>query len=151
MTQMNQQASEAVAVLATIDPDATTASTVVSDYVAAKNFEQFMAIVMAGTLGSSATVDAKLVQATDSSGTGAKDITGKAITQLTEAGTDSDKQAIINLRREELDINNDFTHFALSVTVGVATSDVAGLIVGTGARYAPASLNDLASVDEIVT
>jgi hypothetical protein len=38
-----------------------------------------------GVLGASATVDAKLQQATDNSGTGVKDVTGKAITQLVKA------------------------------------------------------------------
>ena len=141
--------SDRARVMATIDPDVTAASTVVSDYVAMAQLQSIMAIVMAGTLGSSATLDAKLVQATDSSGTGAKDITGKAITQLTEAGTDSDKQAVINCRADELDTANDFTHVALSLTVAVATSDAAGIILGFDARYEPAT--DLASVDEIVS
>ena len=99
----NKLPSEVVAIGGVIDPDVTAASTVVSDYMSMADFESAMAIILAGTLGSSATLDAKLVQATDASGTGAKDITGKAITQLTQAGTDSDKQAIINCRAEELD------------------------------------------------
>lgn len=148
----NALASEQVALLATIDPDVTTASTVVSDYVDASEFYNYAAIVLAGTLGSSATVDAKLVQATDSSGTGVKDITGKAITQMTQAGTDqSDTQAVINVKPDELDIANSFTHFALSVTVGTATSDLGAFIVGTNPRNAPASDNDIASVGEIVS
>ncbi len=147
---INMLPSEAAAVVATIDPDVTVASTVVSDYVSMADFESIMAIVMAGTLGASATLNAKLVQATDSSGTGVKDITGKAITALTQAGTDSDKQAIINCRAEELDLANDFTHVALSVTVAVATSDIGAIILGMNARVLPASDNDLASVDEIV-
>lgn len=147
---MNRLPSEKVAIGGVIDPDATAASTVVSDYMSMADFESAMAIVMAGTLGTSATVDAKLVQATDSAGTGSKDITGKAITQLTEAGTDSDKQAIINCRAEELDVANSFTHVALSITVAAATSDVGGILLGLNARNEPASDNDLASVDEIV-
>ena len=147
---MNRLPSEKVAIGATIDPDATVASTVVSDYMSMADFESAMAIIMAGTLGSSATLDAKLVQATDSSGTGVKDITGKAITQLTQAGTDSDKQAIINCRAEELDIANDFNHIAISLTVATATSDVSAILLGLNARVNPASDNDLASVDEII-
>jgi len=147
---MNKLGSEAVAVCATIDPDVTVASTVTSDWVDMGDFETIMAIVMAGTLGASATLDAKLEQASDSSGTGAKDITGKAITQLTQAGTDSDKQAIINCRAEELDLANGFSHVRLSITVAVATSDVGGIILGLNRRSEPASDGDLASVDEIV-
>jgi len=148
---INALASESAAIVATIDPDAQTAGAVLSDYVAAKDFANFQAIILAGTLGSSATLDAKLRQATDASGTDVKDITNKAITQLTEASPDdSDKQAIINLKPEELDLANDFTHFNLVITVATATSDVGGLIVGQDPRYGPASDNDLASVAEIV-
>lgn len=146
----NKLPSEVAAVGGVIDPDATGASTVVSDYMSMAEFESAMAIIMTGTLGTSATVDAKLVQATDSSGTGSKDITGKAITQLVKASNDDD-QAIINCRAEELDIANDFTHVAISLTVGAATSDVGALLLGFNGRYGPASDNDLASVVEIVS
>jgi hypothetical protein len=148
---MSQLMSEQVAVLGVIDPDATTASTVTSDWGDMTVFQKMMAIVFAGTLGTSATVDAKLEQATDSSGTGAKDFSpAKAITQLTQAGTDDDKQAIINVRRDELDVANDFTHVRLSITVGTATSDVGGILLGMSPRFGPANDHDLASVDEIV-
>lgn len=146
-----QLASEAAALVATVDPDALTAATHTSDWVDMQDFERIMAIVAVGTLGTSATVDAKLEQATDSSGSGAKDITGKAITQLTQAGSDDDKQAIINCKADELDVENDFRYVRLSITVGTATSDGAGFVLGLEPRYAPASDRDLASVDEIVT
>lgn len=142
--------SELAGLVATIDPDAYTASTVVSDYVDMSLYPVLMAVVYAGDLGTSATLDAKLVQATDSSGTGAKDIADKAITQLTEAGTDSNKQAIINVREDELDIENGFGFVALSMTVAVATSDCGGAIYGFFPTYGFANDNDLASVDEIV-
>lgn len=141
--------SDRVRVMGVIDPDATAASTVTTGYVSLADFGSVMAIIMAGTLGTSATVDAKLQQATDSSGTGVKDISGKAITQLTEAGTDSDKQAIINCRSEELDVANGFTHVRLSITVATATSDVGGILLGLDARYEP--VTDATTVDEIVS
>ena len=150
MTQGTMIPSDQVAVAATIDPDAYTAATYTSDWVAMSDYEKIMAVVMAGTLGSSATLDAKLRQATDGSGTGVKDISGKAITQLTEAGTDSDKQAVINCRADELDVDNGFTHVQLSMTVATATSDAGAIILGFNPRYGKASDSDLASVDEIV-
>lgn len=142
--------SERAAVLGVIDPDANAAGALTSDWGDLTLFESAMAIVMAGTLGASATLDAKLQQATDSSGTGAKDITGKSITQLTQAGTDSDKQAIINVRAEELDLDNGFTHVAIVMTTATATSDSGAILLGFNPRSGPASDNDLASVDEIV-
>lgn len=140
--------NEQAVLAAIIDPDAYSASTVTSGWVHMGTYEAIQAIVMAGTLGSSATLDAKLEQATDSSGTSAKDISGKAITQLTQAGTDSDKQAIINCRSEELDVANGFDYVRLSMTIGTATSDAGGLVLGHYPRYAPAT--DATTVDEIV-
>ena len=150
---MNPLPSEKVAVLGTIDPDVYTAATYVSDYCSMEKFESMMVTIMAGTLGASATIDAVIKQATDSSGTGVKNLTtSKAITQMTQAGTDqSDTQAVINVRAEDLDMANNFDHIAVSVAVGTATSDMGALVVGLNPRYAPASDNDIASVGEIVS
>jgi len=148
MGNLNVLVSDQVTVAAVIDPDVTTASTVTSGWVSMADYGAIMAILFAGTLGTSATLDAKLRQATDGSGTGVKDITGKAITQLTEAGTDSDKQAVINCRAEELDVENSFTHVQLSVTLAVATSDLGAVILGFGARHQPAT--DVSTVDEVI-
>lgn len=142
---------EKTALLDAIDPDVTAAGTVTTAWVPAADFYQIWAVVMAGTLGASATVDAKIEQATDNSGTGAKDLSGSDITQLTQAGTDSDKQAIIQFNTEDLDINNSFDHVRLSITVGTATSDIGGLLFGVEPRFSPASDYDASSVDEIVT
>ena len=150
MNNPNILPSQAVAVVGVIDPDAYVASTVTTAWIAMKDFSAIQAIVMAGILGASATLDAKLEQATDSSGTGVKDITGKAITQLTKAGSDDDKQAIINLRAEELDVANNFDYARLSMTVATATSDAGAVVMGHNPSYGPASDNDLTSVDEIV-
>lgn len=147
----NAKPSEVCAIAATIDPDAYTAATTVSDYVNMADFESVMIIILVGTMASTATLDAVVKQATDSSGTGAKNLSpSKAITQLTEAGTDSDKQVIINVRAEELDLANDFDHIAISVTGATAASDYGAVILGFNPRRAPTDGEDLASVDEIV-
>ena len=131
-----------------IDPDLHPAGTYTTGWIDMSEFEAIQAVVMAGALGTSATLDAKLEQATDASGTGAKDIAGKSITQLTEAGGDSNKQAIINCRSDELDVNNGFTHVRLSMTVAVASSDSAAAVLGHYARYQPAA--PVSSVAETV-
>ena len=64
-----------------------------------------------------------------SSGTGAKDISGKAITQLTQAGTDSDKQVLIHVDQNDLDVDNSFTHFRVSMTVATAASEIAAIVL----------------------
>lgn len=138
--------SDQVRVVGVIDPDATAAGAVSTGWIAASEFARFMAIAMAGTLGTSATLDAKIEEATDSSGTGAQDLSGKAITQLTDAGSDSDKQAIINVHPE--DLSSGFTHFRLTMTVATATSDCGGIVLGADARFEPET--DATTVDEIV-
>jgi len=147
---LNSLPSEKVAVSGVIDPDANTAATLTTEYVNMGTFQRAMGIILAGTLGSSATLDAKLVQATDAAGTGKKDITGKAMVQLTQAGSDSDKQVVLNVRASELDAQNDFAFVAIEMTTAVATSDSAAILLGMDPRIGVASDSDLASVDEIV-
>lgn len=150
MLDMNTLPSERAAIVGIIDPDAYTATTYDTAWVQGGKFRRLMAIIMAGDLGSSATIDAKLRRASDSSGTGAEDITGASITQLTQAGTDDNKQAIINydMQHEE---GNAKEFISLRVTVGTATSDMGALLLGFDPFEAPASDDDLSSVDEIVT
>jgi len=153
MSKENALPSEVGALCATIDPDVYTAAAYTSDYIDMGLFERAQFIVLAGTLGASATIDASIVQATDAAGTGSKALTtAKAITQMTQAGTDqSDTQAVINVLAEDLDMANDFSFCAITVTVGTATSDMGAIGLGFNPRYAPASDNDLASVGEIVS
>jgi hypothetical protein len=147
MFPINVKASEQIAVLDTIAmPTAgTTASTVTTGWISATNFNKFLAIISTGVLGASATVDAKLQQATDSSGTGVKDITNKAITQIVKASGDN-KEATIDLDAQELDVTNGFAWIRLSVTVGTATSAVAANLLGFISRNYPASTFNNANV-----
>lgn len=144
----NVRGSDIAPLTGVIDPDAYTAATYTTGWVSMADAERALATVLVGTMGASATIDAKIEQASDASGTGAKDITGKAITQLTQAGTDSDKQVEINVISEELDVTNGFDHIRLSVTVAVAACDMAATLRSFSARYQ--ALADLASVDEVV-
>ena len=81
----NAKGSELLAILATLDPSSQAAGTATTGWISAANHHGFLAIVQTGVLGTGATIDAKLQQAQDASGTGAKDISGKAIIQLTVA------------------------------------------------------------------
>lgn len=129
--------SERAAIVGVIDPSSKTAGTpATSGWIKADKFFNYQGICQTGVLGSSATFNAKFEQATDASGTGAKDVTGKAITQLVKA-TDDNKQAVIELRPDELDIQNGFYWFRLSQTHGTANGISAGLVLGFDPRYAP--------------
>lgn len=146
----NLKPSQRIALVGVIDPDAYAAGTYTTGWIAAAEAANFMALVSVGDMVSTSTVDAKIQQATSAAGAGAKDVTGKSITQLTQAGTDDNKQVVINIRAEELDLANSFTHFRLSMTVATAASDAAGYVFSLDHRYGPANLRDLASVDEVV-
>ncbi len=142
-----EQLTEQLAVVATIDPDAVTAGAHNSDYVDMAERRRAIFIVMTGTLGTDATVDAKVQEAQDSSGTGVADLSDKAITQIVKA-TGDDKQAIIEVTAEEMSAG--FTHLRLVLTVGTATSDAGAIALANVSRYKP-DTSDLATVVEIVT
>jgi len=143
----NVKPSQRVTLLGVIDADAYAASTVTTAWVDASKYESLLGFVAVGDFVTNGVLDAKLEQATDGSGTGAKDVTGKAMTQMTQAGTDSNKQAFINCLAEELDVNGGFRFVRLSCTLTTAGADLAAYLFGMDARYTPAHA---ASVDEVV-
>lgn len=141
---------ERVALLATIDPEAQGASAVITDEIDMKYWREVMFIVMVGTLGASATVDFSVKGgASTNPGSHATAVTGKAITQLTQAGGDSDKQVLLHITADEL-ADQGLRFIEGTLTVATASCDVAVVAVGSRARYQPAQDYDLASVAEIV-
>ncbi len=144
------RADQAVAVVACSDPDAYTTSDITDDIIDMANFEQVMFVVMAGTLGSSATVDFQVYQGNTNALGSPKVISGAAITQLTQAGTDSDKQAVVVVKQADLDVANGFRWIRGTLTVGTATSDAGMLALGLYPTFGPATDYDLTSVDEVV-
>lgn len=146
----NLPASDRVALVGQINPASHAAGNVSTGWVDMSKFASLMAVVQAGVLGTGATLDAKIEQAQDAGGTGAKDVTGKAITQLTKAGSDDNKQAVINVRQANLDANNGYTHARLTITVATNASLAAASLYALDARYGTASDSDASTVDEIV-
>jgi len=145
----NVKATEQAAVLGEISPSSQAAGALTTAWVSAANFNKFLALIQTGVLGASATVDSKIQQAQDSSGTGAKDVTGAAITQIVKA-TGDNVQAEINLDPQQLDVANGFGYIQLSVTVGTAASLTAATLLGFTPRFAPASDWNATSVKQIV-
>lgn len=148
MNITNQRVSESLALLATINPISQGVGTANSGWVDMSTMHKLLALIDTGVLGAAATVDAKLQQATSSGGAGAKDITGKSITQLVKASNDND-QALINLRADELDVAGGFRYVQLSITVGGAASLVSGALFGVPA-YEPADAFNQAAVVQVV-
>ena len=145
----NAKGSELFSVLATIDPASQAVGTVTTGWISAGNHHSLLALVQSGVLGTGATLDAKLQQATDAPGTGAKDVTGKAITQIVKA-TGDNKQALINLRPDDLDVTNGYAYVRLSLTVAVAASLTAAQLLGFNPRFAPGDASNQAAVAQVV-
>ena len=146
----NAKGSEELSILATIDPISQGAGTVSTGWVSLVNFHALLAVIQTGVLGASATLDAKLQQAQDNVGTGVKDIASKAIVQIVKA-TGDNKQALINMKPEDLDNINGFGFVRLSLTVGVAASLISAQLLGVNARYASADAFDQAGVVQIIS
>ena len=147
----NYKFSEDVAILATIDPDAYTASSYTSDWADVEYFEAFQGVLFTGTIAASATLAFVLLQAKNSTGGSVKAITNANIVALAAATTNSDKQYTINIRADQLDVAGGFHFLAAKATLAVATSDFGAAILGFKVKHGPASGHDLASVTQIVT
>lgn len=144
---VNVKPSDRATLLGVINPQSAS-SVQTTGWVLVEQFAAFLATVIVGSLGSSATVDAKIQQASASDGTGTKDVSGTSITQLTQAGTDANKQVEINVRPEQLDEANGFKYIRLSITPATAACLIAGTLRGFDARNQPAT--DATTVDEVV-
>ena len=146
----NAKGSEQLSLLTSIDPSNQAAGSSTSSWVALANHHNLLAVIQTGAMANGSTVDAKLQQATDATGTGAKDITGKAITQLAQAANGASRQALINLRPDEVDANNGFTYVRVVVTVAIAAAHTAAQLLGLDPRFAPADTVNQAAVAQIV-
>lgn len=144
------RADQAVAVVDCVDPDAYTTGDTTGDIIDMSRFEQVMFVVQVGTLGSSATADFQVYQGNTNGLGSPKVISGAAITQLTDAGTDSDKQAIVVVKQADLDVANGFRWIRGTLTIGTATSDAGVIGLGFYPTFGPATDYDLTSVDEVV-
>jgi len=145
----NAKGSELLAILGTLHPTSQAIGSATTGWISAASHRGLLAIVQTGVLGAGATVDAKIQQAQDSTGTGIKDIAGKSITQIPKASGDN-KQALINVKPEELDTANGFGFVRLSVTVGVAASQTAAQVLGINGRELPASGVNQSAVVQII-
>ena len=145
----NAKGSELLAVLATLDPASQAVGAASTAWVPVANYFGLLAIVQTGVLGTLATVDAKLQQALDSAGTSAKDISGKALTQIVKA-TGDNKQALINVKPEELDTVNGFGFIRVTLAVGVAASVTSAQLLGVNPRYVPADVGNQAAVVQVI-
>lgn len=118
-----------------------------STYVSLQNYHRAVVVINVGDIAAGGLVDAEVLQATDTSGTGAKSLTtSKAITQLTQAGGDSGSLVCIEVRTEELDVTNGFDCIGLYTNVRSAQAELGFIIYGIEPRYPPTGTTNWAEV-----
>ena len=129
----NMLISEHLGVLAQLVPVSSSTAQNMA-WTSCSGYGRFMVLIMVGAMTATGTLDAKLQMATDSSGTGAIDIPGKAITQML-AASDGSKIRLIDLKSDELGAT--YTHIRLVLTAATAASVVAAVLLGDAANYRP--------------
>lgn len=143
----------AVTLLETTDIGGTNAAT---GWVSMADFERVFGYVELGTWNASDDLDeCRLEQATDASGTSAKDLTTDASggNYDTDAPIDADGNfVILEAKAEDLDQANGFTHVRLYVAEGgnSGTDNVTAFLIRHGARYKKAEQNGAATSGEKV-
>lgn len=149
MNQFAMLGSEQIAIAGVVAPGALTAGAKNSGWIDLAYYNQLMAVVSTGTLGSSATVDGKWQVADDSSGTNPIDAPGStALTQILKASGDNKQAAHVLDPSRLTNMTKRFARYVL--TVGTATSDAAVVILGLQARHLPVTDNDPTSVVQTV-
>jgi hypothetical protein len=139
---MNTLLTEHLALLAQANPALANNTTYATAWVDSTKFYRLAFLLAVGATDT--TVDAKLQQASDASGTGAADISGKAITQIVTAN----KQAWINLRGVEVGQAKTYVRLLATVGNGTTGAQLSAVAFGADERYAPA--NQAASVVQAV-
>lgn len=143
----------AVTLLETADIGGTNAAT---GWVSMKEFDQVFAYVEIGTWDAGDDLDeCRLEQATDASGTGAKDLTTDAAggNYDTDNPVDADGNfVILEAAAEDLDVANGFTHVRLYVAEGGNTGvdNVTGFLIRYGSQIKQAQKNGAAVTGEKV-
>jgi len=132
--------SETLCPLASEYADSVAAGTVNGVYSNMEEYHRAWLYINVGEMQTGATLDAGLQQAQDNVGTGVKAIAAKTITQLTQAGGDSDSIVCIELQTEELDVDGGFDFIRYYLTVGVDAVECAATLFGCESRFMPVSV-----------
>lgn len=120
-------------------------------WVAMKNYTRAMFMVILGTWNSSDDLDeCRIEQATDSSGTGAKDATSDASGGNYDTDNPIDALGnfvIIEIRGEDLDADSSFTHVRGYVAEGgnSGVDNVGAVLIRYGSQYPQKELQGAAS------
>ena len=108
-----------------------------SSYVSLANYHRAVLVLNVGDIQAGGTGACSIRQATSTAGAGATTITGKSITQLTQAGGDSDDLVCIELRTEELNRTSGYDCVSVRVVVAGAAAELSYILFGTVPRFPP--------------
>ena len=151
---MSRLPSEAVSLIAILDPDAYTTSAFTTGTTSVIDMSKFRRLLVCGAIGdwtTAGTFDLMLTECATSNGTFTS-ISGKSITQMGEVATSANHQAIINLDAVEMTSGYRWVGINAAIAAGIEACVMA---FGFSSRYKDAVIttaySDLASVDEIVT
>ena len=137
MSTFTERFSEIYNLLSVEYPDSFGAGTTNSTYVSMANYHRAVLVLLVGDIQAGGTVACAIRQATNTNGGSAKAITGKSITQLTQAGGDGDDPICIELRTEELDVTGGFDCISVRVVVAGAAAEIGWALFGRTPRFAP--------------
>jgi len=112
-------------------------ATYTSDWMLMSNYQRFIAVMLVGVIAAGGTVDLKLEQDDVGDGSNTKNISGKSITQLTQAGGDGDDLVGIELKTEEMDVDGGFKYVRLNLVVAVGNAFISALPLRFIANYPP--------------
>lgn len=138
--------TEMVCFLDKLDPDSYDPAEYNTGCNSLQRYHRAAVVLLVGDMVQGSTLDMDIEQATDTDGTGLKAITGKSITQLTAADLDSNTTVVVEIRTEELDVDNAFDCINAEVTVAGAAVEFALLILGLEPRYPPVPTTTLEEV-----
>jgi len=138
--------SENFELLANITPEAAngTVGEHNSGYVSMENFHRALIVLTAGEAGGASTIDVDVEEATTAAAGGAQNLAGKSITQLVAA--DAGETVYIEVRTEELDVDNGYSFINAEVAVGANTFTYDLKIFGFMPRFAPVSVTNIAEI-----
>lgn len=97
----------------------TAGQTWATDYESMQQYQRAVYLVFVGAMAAGATFNFLLAQAKDAAGTDAVAIAGKQITELTQVDGGATSACIVEVRTEELDVDNGYTHVAGAAVIGV--------------------------------
>jgi hypothetical protein len=99
-------------------------------------------VYIIGAMASTAVLDSDIEQSDAASGGNTKNVSGKSITQLTQASGDSNKLVCVELSAEELDVDGGFHYVNVELTPATAASIVGVLVFGIEPRYKPIGVTE---------